>query len=294
MRCPVVSRRNSSKSLIPDMVPSRQALLRSQSDPGAHAAFSVTPSSALTRIESHLFRVLLQRRLHLRLLLSNRICGCCRRTDSFGDHCAVCGLRASARKLAPVWCQTCWSATWTWQCLWQAMLDAGGESNLQPTRLWCQHRGDGNPRRGSDTRRSGAVRGKKDKEPIYPGLVGTGALVRMVVLALEGWWSVGPKAIDFVSQLTKARYEPFFVRRRMEQAWPLRWTGRARPRFRCLLVGSPRGRGADGFTPKSHQVECGTACARMEGNSELLAHLTQRARCLGCRTTRSQLFSAPL
>ena len=35
------------ESLFPDMVPSRQALLRSQSGPGAGAAFSVTPSSAL-------------------------------------------------------------------------------------------------------------------------------------------------------------------------------------------------------------------------------------------------------
>ena len=50
------------ESLFPDMVPSRQALPRSQSGPGAGAAFSVTPSSA--RIESPLFRVLLEGRLY--------------------------------------------------------------------------------------------------------------------------------------------------------------------------------------------------------------------------------------
>ena len=49
------------ESLFPDMVP--------RAGPRAGAAFSVTPSSALTRIESPLFRVLLPRRLHLPISL---------------------------------------------------------------------------------------------------------------------------------------------------------------------------------------------------------------------------------
>ena len=54
--------------LMPRMSPVEQALLRSQSGPCAGVAFSVCPSSPLTRVDSALFRVLLQRRLHLPLL----------------------------------------------------------------------------------------------------------------------------------------------------------------------------------------------------------------------------------
>ena len=49
--------------LMPRMSPVEQALLRSQSGSCAGVAFSVCPSSPLTRIDSALFRVLLQRRL---------------------------------------------------------------------------------------------------------------------------------------------------------------------------------------------------------------------------------------
>ena len=76
--------------LMPRMGPVEQALLRSQSGPCAGVAFSVCPSSPLTRIDSALFRVLLQRRLHLPLPLSQRICGCGRPLDPFGHHRAAC------------------------------------------------------------------------------------------------------------------------------------------------------------------------------------------------------------
>ena len=71
--------------LMPRMSPVEQALLRSQSGPCAGVAFSVCPSSPLTRIDSALFRVLLQRRLHLPLPLSQRICGSGRPLDPFGQ-----------------------------------------------------------------------------------------------------------------------------------------------------------------------------------------------------------------
>ena len=57
---------------------------------GTMVAFSVCPSSPLTRIYSALFRVLLQRRLHLPLPLSQRICRCGRPLDPFGHHRAAC------------------------------------------------------------------------------------------------------------------------------------------------------------------------------------------------------------
>ena len=60
--------------LFPHMSPSERALVRSQSGPGAGVALLTSPSSPLTRIESPLFRVLLQRRLPLPL--SERMCRC--------------------------------------------------------------------------------------------------------------------------------------------------------------------------------------------------------------------------
>ena len=76
--------------LMPRMSPVEQALLRSQSGPCAGVAFSICPSSPLTRIDSALFQVLLQRRLRLPLPLSQRICGCGRPLDPFGHHRAAC------------------------------------------------------------------------------------------------------------------------------------------------------------------------------------------------------------
>ena len=56
------------------MTASERTLLRSQSGPGARVAFSAALSNCYNRIESHLFRVLLQRRLRLRLPLSSAAC----------------------------------------------------------------------------------------------------------------------------------------------------------------------------------------------------------------------------
>ena len=47
-------------------------------------------STWLTRVDSHLFRVLLSRRLRLPLPLSSRLCRCSRSLDIFGHHRAAC------------------------------------------------------------------------------------------------------------------------------------------------------------------------------------------------------------
>ena len=65
------------------MNPVERTLLRSQSGPCAGVPFTTCPSSPFTRIDSALFRVLLQRRLRL---LSQRICGCGQPLDLFGHH----------------------------------------------------------------------------------------------------------------------------------------------------------------------------------------------------------------
>ena len=53
-------------------------------------ALLTNPSSLLTRIESLLFRVFLERRLRLSLPLSERICRCGPSIDSYGHHRAAC------------------------------------------------------------------------------------------------------------------------------------------------------------------------------------------------------------
>ena len=84
------TKRHRRGRLMPRLAAQEQALLRSQSGPLAGVAFSTTPSSYLKRIESHLFCVLLLRRLRLPLPLSARQCRCGRPLDVFGHHRAAC------------------------------------------------------------------------------------------------------------------------------------------------------------------------------------------------------------
>ena len=74
----------------PRLSPTDEALLRSQSGPMSGLPFSSVPSSPHSRFPSHLFRVLLLRRLWLPLPLSSRTCQCGRPLDVFGHHRAVC------------------------------------------------------------------------------------------------------------------------------------------------------------------------------------------------------------
>ena len=72
------------------MTDSENALVRSQGGPGAGAAFSACPTCAITRVDPHLLRTLLFRRLRLPLPLSKRSCRCGRPLDSRGHHRAAC------------------------------------------------------------------------------------------------------------------------------------------------------------------------------------------------------------
>ena len=112
--------------------------------------------------------------------------------------------------------------------------------------------------------------GGRDKERTYPNW-----------LALElghVWWFLlwrlvvdGLQRPPIVSQFAKAkaRSEPFLMRRRMEQAWRLRWTGllacAAARSFAASLLGLHGGRGADGLAPSSHEVECDHRFAGLSG-----------------------------
>ena len=76
--------------LMASLDPPSQAMLQSQSGPYASRAFTTIPFGPDTSYPSHLFRVLLLRRLRLPLPLSARVCRCRRILDPLGDHRAAC------------------------------------------------------------------------------------------------------------------------------------------------------------------------------------------------------------
>ena len=146
------------ESLFPDMVPSRQALPRSQSGPGAGAAFSVTPSSA--QIESPLFRVLLEGRLYHCPIASADVAvpptllatiaqlaggrGCWEKgvpTRKYGSaHLQGSWRPCGAEHTGPEHglgcaCGQAMQDVWRWL---QTDSHSGEGSNLQSTPLWCQ------------------------------------------------------------------------------------------------------------------------------------------------------------
>ena len=85
-----IEREHREVRLMPRLADHERALLRSQSGPFAGMAFSAAPATFLTRIDAHLFRVLL-RRLRLPLPLSARASRCGRLLDPLGHHRASCG-----------------------------------------------------------------------------------------------------------------------------------------------------------------------------------------------------------
>ena len=70
--------------------PASQALLQSQAGPFANRAFTTIPYTTEFEYPSHLFRILLLRRVCLHLPLSARFCRCRRPLDPLGDHRAAC------------------------------------------------------------------------------------------------------------------------------------------------------------------------------------------------------------
>ena len=102
---------------------------------------------------------------------------------------------------------------------------------------------------------------RQRKERRYPELVGRRGRARLVVLAVEvcGRWS--QETQSFLSSLARAKVRsvPPLLRKRVEQAWRLRWGSL----FSCTvaravassLLELPGARGADGACPASHEVE---------------------------------------
>ena len=86
----VVEERFVNTVVVPRASPAHRAMLRSQGGPLSGLPFTTLPLSPLQRFDSHLFRVLLLRRLHLPLPLSSRACRCGRLLDCLGHHRASC------------------------------------------------------------------------------------------------------------------------------------------------------------------------------------------------------------
>ena len=202
-------------------------------------------------MEPQLFRVLLLRRLHLPFPLTAHLCRCGLPLDSRGHHRAACarggGLgeaRVSVGKAS--WARICREAGGqvTTNVL-ERDLDVadpiagdgrrlevvagglplfGGVQLAVDTTIVSTLHADGEPRRTTaDGVALHAARQRKERR--YPELVGRPGRARLVVLAVEvcGRWSQETKS--FLSSLAhaKAHSEPSLLRKRVEQAWRLRW-----------------------------------------------------------------------
>ena len=89
-----VERHFRDRVLFSRMAPRERALVRSQAGAGASLALTVAPTSLLTRIPPHLFRVVFLRRLRFPLPLSLHSCRCGRQIDQCGHHRAACARAA--------------------------------------------------------------------------------------------------------------------------------------------------------------------------------------------------------
>ena len=129
-------------------------------------------------------------------------------------------------------------------------------------------RADGLPREGAVARDGVALRtARQRKQRTYPELSGHRHRCRFVVLATEvgGRWFLETR--DFLRALARdqARSEPPLLRKRVEQAWRLRWWSilscTAARALASSLVDKWGGVGADGDLPAAHaeQVHAGLA-----------------------------------
>ena len=229
-----------------------QALLRSQHGPMAGMPFSAAPSNSLTRMESHPFRVLLLRRLRLPLPLSSRQCRCGRSLEVFGHHRAACSRAGvlgpqgfAVESVAARICREGGARVATnltvrdmdlrppnvndgrrLEVVADGLPLLGGVQLAVDTTLVSSLHCDGTARRHTATV-DGVVLEvvRRRKEITYPELVATRARARLVVWAgeVKGGWSEETRLFLSLLAKAKSRSETPVMRRRVEQAWRLRW-----------------------------------------------------------------------
>ena len=281
-----VEREHRERWIMPRLADSEKAMLRSQSGPGAGLALSATPSNYSCRIAPHLFRVLLLR-LRLPLPLVSRTCRCGRPTDVLGHHRAACaragvlGRRGFALESAAARvCREGGARVSTNVMVRDLDLRApdvldgrrlevvaeglplfGGAQLALDTTLVSALHCDGSARpHAANVDGVALVAARRRKELTCPELVGPRSRARLVVLAGEvgGRWSA--ETMSFLGLLAKARArsETPLLRRRVEQAWRIRWGSMlacaAARAFAASLLDQRAPVGSDGNTPASHEV----------------------------------------
>ena len=280
---------NFKNVVLDRMSDSARASLRSQGGSGAGLPFTTCPTCLVTRLEPHVFRILLLRRLRLPLPFTVRSCRCGLPLDSCGHHRAACaqagvlGRRGWAlESVAARICREAGGRVTTNVLLrdldvempnvadgrrLEVVADGlplfGGAQLAIDTTLVCALRRDGNPTHNAAIEDGAALRrARQRKVRTYPELVGRHARAKLVVLAVEvgGRWS--EEVCSFLS-----RGENQLLRKRVEQAWRLRWGSllacTAARAVATSLLELPGARGSDGSTPPSHEVELDFRYARL-------------------------------
>ena len=223
------------------MFASEQALLTSQSRPGAGVRLFGAPTSALRRIGSHFFRVLLLRRLHLHLL---QFVSALRRVavhsiglatiEQRAQRTGELGRRAFAEESAGVAVNVMVRDMdiaapdprdgRRLEIVVDGLPLFGGTQFAVDTTLVSALHCDGPPTVGARDNGAALVRVRQRKERIYPELVGRRARAWLVVLAGEvvGRWSEETRAFIRLLARARTRNETTLMRRRAEQAWRMR------------------------------------------------------------------------
>ena len=232
--------------------PASQALITSQSGPFASRAFTTIPYTNDFAYPSHLFRILLLRRLRLPLPLFARTCRCRRTFDSLGDHRAACAqsgvLRSRGGPLERAAARVCREAgarvtTHTRladlnvqhvqhiddrriEVIANGLALWGGAQLAVDTTLVSPLTRAGEPRRRAGRFAGAALTdARKAKARAYPELL-RNSRCRLVVLGIEvgGRWS--EEATSFITSLarTKTRDTPAPLRHAASTSLISRWT----------------------------------------------------------------------
>ena len=266
---------------------SANALLRSQSGPGAGAHLTALPVDEARTLQPHHLRLVLLRRLRLQLPLDVRRCSCGGILDTYGDHRSACSkVGKLARRAVPLeraWARVCREAGG--RVLQNTLLrEFNLEADVVDARklevladnlpLWNGAQLAVDATLVSPVRANGqaypqaAVKNgvrleaaRRRKEAKYPELVSS-RRCRLVVTAMEigGRWS--DEAWTFLSLLAKAKADtvPATLRRSAEYCFLRRWSTMvavaAQTAYAASLLGEPAGKAP---TPNDVLPELGEA-----------------------------------
>ena len=240
------------RQLLASLDPASRALLLSQAGPMAARALTVLPTAPETKLEAHLFRVVLLRRLRMPLPYSACRCRCRRVLDPLGDHRSACGNAGvlgprgfPLEKAAARVCREAGARVATNVFVRDLNLDGCPQDNRRlevvanglplwqgaqiavDTTLVSPIRRDGQPRPNA-ARVPGAAlsNARRRKETTYPEF-GLARRCRLTVLAAEvgGRWN--EETVVFLRLLARAKAErvPEGLRQATARAYTMRWSG---------------------------------------------------------------------